>query len=334
MDRAADRLAGVAGATAAGRSAGANHHFHSHAFAAYLPADQLGVSGVLAVVTAGLYLGWRAPEIINSRMRLQAGPVWEMIVFLLNGLVFILIGLQLPEVLQGHFGKAARFGPRLCWVCGCCISALVIVVRFIWVFAATYVPRWLSKKLRGTRSVIRLAAGDHRRVDGNARRGVAGGGIGAAVDDIKDARGLAMHLIIFFTFVVILVTLVLQGLSLPFLIRWLKVVDSGEAEHEEREARLKANQAALARLAELESEDTHSRRTCCNVFASNTKTALRQLEACDSRIRTGRSRFFPRTTRNCNGKHCAWSGRPFCNCAMNAHQRPRVATHPARPRPG
>ncbi len=76
-------------------------------FAAYLPAEQLGVSGVLSVVTTGLYLGWRAPDIINSRVRLQAGPVWEMIVFLLNGLVFILIGLQLPAVLKGLQGKTS-----------------------------------------------------------------------------------------------------------------------------------------------------------------------------------------------------------------------------------
>ncbi len=69
-------------------------------FAAYLAAERLGVSGVLAVVAAGLYLGWRSPEILSSRTRLQAGPVWEMVEFLLNGFVFILIGLQLPEVLH------------------------------------------------------------------------------------------------------------------------------------------------------------------------------------------------------------------------------------------
>ena len=69
-------------------------------FVAYLSAERLGVSGVLAVVTAGLSLGWRMPEIISYRTRLQGGPVWAIVEFLLNGFVFILIGLQLPEVLR------------------------------------------------------------------------------------------------------------------------------------------------------------------------------------------------------------------------------------------
>jgi len=75
-------------------------------FAAYLPADRLGLSGVVAAVTAGLYLGWRAPEIVNARTRLQAFPVWGMVVFLLNGLIFILIGLQLPEVIGNLSGRS------------------------------------------------------------------------------------------------------------------------------------------------------------------------------------------------------------------------------------
>jgi CPA1 family monovalent cation:H+ antiporter len=74
-------------------------------FAAYMAADQLGASGVLAVVTAGLYVGWRAPEIIHSRTRFLIVPVWEMVVFLLNGLIFILIGLQLPQILQNLSGQ-------------------------------------------------------------------------------------------------------------------------------------------------------------------------------------------------------------------------------------
>src|SRR5882762_5259733 len=77
-------------------------------FAAYLPAEQLGVSGVLAVVTAGLHHGWRIPEITTSRSRLQAGPVWEMVEFLLNGFIFLLIGLQLPEVLHRLSGYSMR----------------------------------------------------------------------------------------------------------------------------------------------------------------------------------------------------------------------------------
>jgi CPA1 family monovalent cation:H+ antiporter len=223
-------------------------------FAAYLAADQLTVSGVLAVVSAGLYLGWRAPEIINSRMRLQAYPVWEMIVFLLNGMVFILIGLQLPDVLQVLSAKSLPAAHLLGYAV--LINVLVIVVRFVWVFAATYVPRWFSKALRerdpypnwrhvtivawtGMRGVVSLAAA--MALPSMIRP-----------DAPAEGRDLTVDLIIFFTFSVILVTLVLQGLSLPWLIRALHVVDSGETEREEREARLKANLAAMNLLGEFE----------------------------------------------------------------------------------
>src|SRR5205823_9997095 len=114
-------------------------------FAAYLPAERLGVSGVLAVVTAGLYLGWRTPEITNFRTRLQGGPVWEMVEFLLTGFVFILIGLQLPEVLRA-LSKDIIPIPRLIWY-ALFISIAVIVIRILWVFPATYLPRLLFKKL-------------------------------------------------------------------------------------------------------------------------------------------------------------------------------------------
>ena len=256
-------------------------------YAAYLPAQQLGVSGVLAVVTAGLYLGWRSPEIINSRMRLHAFPVWEMIVFLLNGLVFILIGLQLPEVLRDIEDKAVSM-PSYCGYAAL-ISLLVIVVRFVWVFTATYVPRLLSRKLRerdpypawqpvtivawtGMRGVVSLAAA-----------------MALPLTIQIDTPFPKRDLIIFFTFVVILVTLVLQGLSLPFLIRKLKVIDSGETEKEEREARLKANLGAMARLAELE----ESKQYPVEMFQRlrvEYEDRIRQLEACEQSPDEGTAR--------------------------------------------
>jgi Na+/H+ antiporter len=229
-------------------------------FAAYLPAERLGVSGVLAVVTCGLYLGWLSPIIANSRLRLQAGPILEMIVFLLNGVVFILIGLQLPEVWKGLEGQPVSIGTR-CWD-GLLISALVIVVRFVWVFAATYLPRYLSAKLRARdpspswRSVVIVAW--------TGMRGVVSLAAALAVpslinpDDSDPERAAIANIILFFTYVVILVTLVFQGLTLPLLIRWLKVVDGGETEEEERVARLKANEAAMARLTEFEQQQKYN----------------------------------------------------------------------------
>jgi CPA1 family monovalent cation:H+ antiporter len=251
-------------------------------FAAYLPAEQLGVSGVLSVVTTGLYLGWKTPEIVNSRMRLQAGPVWEMIVFLLNGLVFILIGLQLPAVLKGLAGQEIPFG-QLCWY-SLLISAVVIGVRFIWVFAASYLPRWISKSLRARDPYPRWQ--DIVIVAWTGMRGVVSLAAAMALPAliINDTPGMSKDvitsLIIFFTYVVILVTLVLQGLTLPLLIRWLKVVDNGDTEREERKARLKANEAAMARLAELEQQQKYTVELLQRLRVEY-DDRIRQLEACD-----------------------------------------------------
>jgi Na+/H+ antiporter len=222
-------------------------------FAAYLPAERLGISGVLAVVTSGLYLGWRLPEITDFQTRLDARPVWDVVEFILNGLVFILIGLQLPTVVQAtssdHLPKSQLVTYALI------ISLAVIVVRVAWVFPATYLPRFLSKRLRkrdpypswkhvtivawtGMRGVVSLAAAlalPLKRNDGSPFPG--------------------RDLILFLSFVIILATLVVQGLSLPPLIRWLGVEDDDSLEKEEREARLAANQAALARLQEIAEKD-------------------------------------------------------------------------------
>jgi CPA1 family monovalent cation:H+ antiporter len=222
-------------------------------FAAYLVAEHFQVSGVLAVVTTGLYLGWRAPEIISFQTRLLGGPVWEMLGFLLNGFVFILIGLQLPEILQrlsdDHVPASA-----LAWYAAV-ITLAIIVVRILWVVPATYLPRLLFRKLcrndpypkwqnvaivawTGMRGVVSLAAA-----------------LALPMHNAKGASFPGRDLILFLTFVVIFATLVLQGLSLPLLIRWLGVKDDGVIAQEERAARLLANQAALERLQQLTEPD-------------------------------------------------------------------------------
>src|SRR5262249_4491930 len=94
-------------------------------FAAYLPAERLGVSGILAVVVAGLYQGWRLPDTTSARTRLQARPVWEFIEFILNGFVFLLIGLQLREVIQRLAGQSLV----TLLMYGAAISAAIIVLR-------------------------------------------------------------------------------------------------------------------------------------------------------------------------------------------------------------
>jgi len=222
-------------------------------FAAYLAAERLGVSGVLAVVTAGLYLGWRLPELLTFKTRLLGGPVWEMVEFLLNGFVFLLIGLQLPDVLRVLSGNSIPI-PRLIWD-ALLISLAVIIIRILWVFPVTYLPRLIFKKLcrrdpyprwqhvtivawTGMRGVVSLAAAL---------------ALPLTIEDGAPFPG--RDLILFLTFIVILATLVVQGLSLPPLIRWLGIKDDGSVDKEERDARLKANRAALARLNAIAEHD-------------------------------------------------------------------------------
>ncbi len=223
-------------------------------FVAYLSAERLKVSGVLAVVTAGLYLGRRMPEILTYRTRLQGGPVWAMVEFLLNGFVFILIGLQFPEILHAlATDKDYSLGQLVGYAL--IISVAVIVIRLLWVFPAAYVPRLIFKKLcakdpypdwqhiaiigwTGMRGVVSLAAA--LAIPLAIQNG----------DPFPDR-----DLILFLTFIVIVATLVVQGLSLPTLIRWLGVKDDGSEIREEREARLQANRAALARLNQIGETD-------------------------------------------------------------------------------
>jgi Na+/H+ antiporter len=219
-------------------------------FAAYIPAERLHVSGVLAVVASGLFLGWRTPQILTYRTRLNLYVFWEMMVFLLNGLVFVLIGLQLPRLLHSLSGRSLK---QLFWH-GALISCSTIVVRIVWVFASTNVLRLISISLRkrdpypawqnlaivawtGMRGVVSLAAALAMPL---------------TLSDGSPFPG--RDYILFITFCVILATLVLQGLSLPVVIRRLGVVDDGLAKVEERTARLKANEAALAYLAEVDSQ--------------------------------------------------------------------------------
>jgi monovalent cation/hydrogen antiporter len=209
-------------------------------FAAYLLAERLHVSGVLSTVAAGVYLGWHSTS-LTARFRLQAQTFWEMVAFLLNGFIFIMIGLQLPGILR----KLSHEPLSRLTTYGILISATVIFVRIAWVFPATYLPRWLSAKMRARdpvppwqHSVLIAWAG---------MRGVVSLAAAFALP-ILLANGQPFpgrSYILFLTFCVILTTLVFQGLTLPILIRKLGVKDDGVIDSEEREARLKANEAAV-----------------------------------------------------------------------------------------
>ena len=207
-------------------------------------------SGVLAVVAAGLVVGRKSPAFMSSASRLEGRAVWNVVVFLLNGLAFILIGLQLPEVVRGLGGYSAAELARS----GVLVSLTVVLVRIVWVFPATYLPRLLDRRLRG-----RDPYPPPQSVAVIGWAGMRGVVSLAAALSLPLTTGLGApfperSLILLLTFCVILTTLVLQGLSLPLLIRLLGLEDDGEAEQEEVQARVRAAEAALRRLGELEAE--------------------------------------------------------------------------------
>jgi Na+/H+ antiporter len=210
-------------------------------YAGYVPAERIGASGVLAAVATGVYVGWQAPAIASASQRLAGFAVWSVLSFLLNALLFVLIGLQLPVVMDGLSGRPAG---DLVWP-ALAVCAAVILTRLVWGFVVTWLIRVIDRR------PSQLA----RRGSWRERLIITWSGMRGAVS-LAAALALAgdfpqRDLILFITFAVIFVTLVVQGLTLPLLIRALHVEDDGAEELEELEARRRATDAALIRLDEL-----------------------------------------------------------------------------------
>jgi len=217
-------------------------------FAGYVPAEALHVSGVLAAVTTGIVLGWKAPYISTASMRLQGYAVWEILTFLLNALLFVLIGLQLPMILDGLSGQPPG---ELLWWC-VAISLVVIVTRLIWSQTAVFVVRALDRR---ESQVERRSTWQSRMIiSWSGMRG----SVSLAAALALEADFPQRNLILLLTFAVIFTTLVLQGLTLPALIGVLGVTDDGADEREEVAGRRAAAAAALGRIDELAAEEwTH-----------------------------------------------------------------------------
>jgi CPA1 family monovalent cation:H+ antiporter len=212
---------------------------------AYLPAAALGVSGVLATVTVGVYMGWHTPELTSVRSRLSGNAFWEILAFLLNGVLFVLVGLQLHGILDriNDRSGASLIGDAAI------VCAAVIVIRIMWVPVFTYLPRWLFRSLRERDPTPPWQA--PAVISWAGIRGAVSLAAALALPTAFPGRDL----IVFITFAVILVTLVGQGLTLPLLLRTFGLEDDGSAEREEAKARIKAAQGALDRLDELAGED-------------------------------------------------------------------------------
>jgi monovalent cation/hydrogen antiporter len=220
-------------------------------YAAYLPADGLGASGVLAAVTAGLYVGWRAPELASPSTRLLGFSFWEVLVYLLNAVLFILVGLQLHPILSGVSGRSAAvlLGQTAL------VSAVVIATRLVWGFTVPYLVRALDR--RPAQRARRVGARERLVAGWSGMRGAVSLAAALALP-LQASTGQPFpqrDLIIFMTFGVILATLVGQGLSLPRLIRRLGLHRDDSEEQEELRGRLRATDAALVRLEELAGEE-------------------------------------------------------------------------------
>jgi Na+/H+ antiporter len=219
-------------------------------YAAYLAAEGISASGVLAVVTAGLVRGQHAPEAFSPRTRLLAMSVWNIAVFVLNCLIFILIGLQLPdhvEAMQTHsLGRAIGYGLAL--------SVVAIAVRMIWVFMATYLPLWVLGWFGRVEAVPPL---QHATVIGwSGMRGIVSLAAALALP-LATGGGEPFpqrELLVFLAFVVIFVTLVIPGLTLAPLARSLKVCGDWGVHEEQNLARATTAGAALEELNRLEQE--------------------------------------------------------------------------------
>jgi Na+/H+ antiporter len=207
----------------------------------WVPAH-LGGSGVLATVACGLYVSWNGPRLIPSATRLQGIFFWDLIVYLIEGSVFLITGLQA----RGLIEQAQAFSMRELLIATAWTTLIIIAARFVWVFPATYIPRWVNPSLRkrdpsppwqgpfllsftGVRGVVSLAAA-------------------LAIPYFLDNGQPFPHreLILFVTFGVIIVTIVGQGLMLPSMVRWLGLCQLGMEERvSEIQAEIEAREAAL-----------------------------------------------------------------------------------------
>jgi Na+/H+ antiporter len=226
-------------------------------FVAYWPPESLGGSGVLATVTTGLFISWNGLRLISAPTRLQGIFFWDFLIYLIEGMVFLLTGLQAHTLVAGM----KSYSPADLAVSAAVVTAAVIVTRFVWMFPATYLPRWLVSSIArndpappwqwpfalaftGVRGIVSLAA--------------------ALAIPLTTADGAPFphrDLILILTFVVVLVTLVGQGMTLPWVVRALGLVNTGQRERllmraEEFSTRQEAIEAASSRLERLAADSS------------------------------------------------------------------------------
>jgi monovalent cation/hydrogen antiporter len=219
-------------------------------YLSYIAAESVHASGVLATVACGLYLGLKRSQSLSTRARLESAAVWNTLDFVLNGLVFILIGLQLPHILAGI--RNLRLSQLV--LAGALLVVMLIALRMVWVFAVS----WISRAIR--RLFKRPMAGPPAKetfiVGWTGMRGVIA--LAAAIslpEVLQDGSPFPQRdILIFLTFFVILITLVAQGLSLPLLIRKLGLISPLAGTGEEQRGRRQMLSAAISHIRDLRSK--------------------------------------------------------------------------------
>jgi CPA1 family monovalent cation:H+ antiporter len=213
-------------------------------FAAYIPAHALGLSGVLAVVACGLMVGTMPGGLRRPEAQLNVVPMWQAVEFMLNGLGFILIGLQLPFVLEGLSSRP--MSSLIGWAV--LIALTTIGVRALWMFAAMLVRRPGN---HGESARRRLGAPQALILSWSGMRGLISLAAALAIPHLAQSQPFPeRHLIIFLTFGVILITLIGQGLTLPLVIRLLRL-DGRAGQDEETIARYAMTHAALNQIDQI-----------------------------------------------------------------------------------
>ncbi len=221
-------------------------------YLAYLTAETFHCSGVLSTVVCGLYLGRKRSDFLTTSARLDASAVWNTLDFVLNGVLFVMIGLQLPYILSGiqGIGRLELFADAAFF----CI--LVIGLRLIWMYPGAWASYWIRTRLLGRKETAPQAK-EIFLLGWTGMRGVLS--LAAAIslpEYLNDGQPFPMrNVILFLTFSVILTTLVLQGLSLPAVIRRLGIVAGKSVDVELTRARRAMLEAALAFLDEMEDSE-------------------------------------------------------------------------------
>ena len=215
----------------------------------FLSAEHFHYSGVMAVVSGGLFMSFRAHEIFRTATtRINMIGVWNTLIFVMNALVFVLIGLELPDIVDGLGETSVKDGIKY----GLIISLIVIVVRMLWIYPVAHIPRWLSKKIRKDPS----PGWKNPLIIGWAgMRGVVSLATALSIPVMMNEQSAFPHrnLIIFITFVVIFVTLIFQGLTLPLIIKLTKIgeIDNIQPSREQQASiQIRLDHLAVNRLNE------------------------------------------------------------------------------------